>query len=167
MSFARIIFLVSIFCALAMPARAWETYVGRSMTVKMEAPADGNVIKVMDGGKELAVSFYGIGIPTLRQPMGKRAREVLAQMLPRGAKVTLTTVNQNDEGVISALVQVNDRSVNNLLVSEGLAWVDRGSCKAFFCRRWHIEEHLAQQERRGIWSVNVSTPPWQWGEIQK
>ncbi|MBD5642093.1 MAG: thermonuclease family protein, partial [Desulfovibrio sp.] len=61
------------------------------------------------------------------------------------------------------LVQVQDRSVNNRLVSDGLAWVDRSTCKAFFCRRWHIEEHLAQKDRRGIWSLNMSTPPWQWG----
>lgn len=145
-------------------ARAWETYIGRNMAVRVTAISPGNILQVRDDdGKEFPVRFYGIGIPGSRQPLGGEAKTMIASLLPPGAKAILTTVNQDDEGIVSALVQIQDRSVNNRLVSDGLAWVDRSTCKAFFCRRWHIEEHLAQQERRGIWSLNMSTPPWQWG----
>lgn len=163
------------FCALlglpfliflqATPAFAWETYVGKSMTCRVISVTQGNTLTVKnDSGKELALSFYGIGIPTERQPFGNEAHKLLLSILPPGEKCIVTTVNSTDEGLISALVQVQDRSVNNRLVSEGLGWVDRFTCKAFFCRRWHIEEHIAQKERRGVWSINVRTPPWQWGE---
>ena len=67
------------------------------------------------------------------------------------------------DGSIRALVQVRGDSVNYQLVAQGLAWVDRQSCKAIFCRRWYIQEHQAVQERRGIWRLNLGTPPWQWG----
>lgn len=162
-------FLTALLIALAMAGDclAWETYVGHNLNARVVSLAPMNLLTVKQSdGKELAIRFYGIGIPTLKQPLGNEARTLLGEMLPRGAKVALTTVNQDEEGVISALVQIQDRSVNNRLVSEGLAWVDRSTCKAFFCRRWHIEEHLAQKERRGIWALNFSTPPWQWGEAK-
>lgn len=149
------------------PALAWETYIGRNMSARIVDVPAGNILLVRgENDREVAIRFYGIGVPTLKQPLGNEAHALLKNILPPGAKVTLTTVNEDEEGIINALVQINDRSVNNRLVSEGLAWVDRSTCKAFFCRRWHIEEHLAQKERRGIWGLNFSTPPWQWGEIE-
>lgn len=156
-----LLFIVLLF---PLPASAWETYAGKNMTARVVSVAPGNTITVKSGGKELALRFYGIGIPTDRQPFGKEAHALLTSILPPGEKCIITTVNDAGDGLISALVQVQDRSVNNRLVSEGLGWVDRFTCKAFFCRRWHIEEHIAQKDRRGVWSINVSTPPWQWGE---
>lgn len=163
--FKRAVLLLLLLLGIASPAFSWETYVGKTMDVEMVGVPAGNILTVKQGnGKELTINFYGVGIPTLKQPYGNEAHSLLSSILPKGRKVTLTTVNETDDGVINALVQVNDRSVNNQLISEGLGWVDRRTCKAFFCRRWHIEEHLAQKERRGIWSLNMSTPPWQWGE---
>lgn len=162
----RIFLLLAFLLAAAAPVRAWETYIGRNMTCRIVNVAAANILTVRtEGNRELSIRFYGIGVPTLRQPFGNEAHALLNEILSPGTKVTLTTVNEDEEGIISALVQVQDRSVNNRLVSEGLAWVDRSTCKAFFCRRWHIEEHLAQKERRGVWSMNYSTPPWQWGEV--
>lgn len=161
----RALFLILVSLFLCGRAGAWETYVGKTMTVEMVNVPAGNVLTVKgNNGKELTINFYGVGIPTMKQPFGQEAHQLLSSILPKGRTVTLTTVNEGDDGVISALVQVNDRSVNNQLISEGLGWVHRRTCKAFFCRRWHIEEHIAQTERRGIWSLNMSTPPWQWGE---
>lgn len=159
--------ILILFLLLAQTAGAWDTYIGRNLTARVvDVPAN-NILLVRDSsGKELAIRFYGIGVPTSRQPMGHEAHSLLTQILAPGVKVILTTVNEDRDGLINALVQVQDRSVNNRLVSEGLAWVDRSTCKAFFCRRWHIEEHLAQKDRRGIWGLNIGTPPWQWGEME-
>lgn len=158
-----------VFCLVAfvlapLTVHAWDTYVGRNISAVMERLTYGNLLTVKDGKKELAISLYGIGIPNARQPFGTLAHRWLGNNVPRGAKLTLTTVNEDDEGVISALVQLADKSVNNALVAEGLAWVDRRSCKAIFCRRWQMEENKAREKRKGIWSLNMSTPPWQWGE---
>ena len=84
-------------------------------------------------------------------------------MMPVGTKVGVESVGQLEAGPISALVQVGGDSVNYKLVMAGLAWVDRQKCRAIFCRRWLIQEHQAVVDRRGIWSLNMSTPPWQWG----
>lgn len=83
--------------------------------------------------------------------------------MPKGAKVSVDSVGEDDQGTVSALVQVAGTSVNYQLLVEGLAWVSRSTCKAMFCRRWYIQEHQAVVDRRGLWGLNMSTPPWQWG----
>lgn len=149
-------------------AWCWESYVGRNLVAYVHSVETGNVILVNESrwNKKdiIPIRFYGIGIPTEKQPFGSEAHAELKKLLPEGQKLLLTTVNEQPNGVISALVQVSDRSVNNQLLEQGLAWVDRFTCKAFFCRRWHIQENLAIKAKRGIWSLNIPTPPWQWGE---
>lgn len=165
----RLAFLAALLAAL-LPARAalaWETIIPHKATAYVLRVEEGNLIAVTGlwGGKkpDYIVSLYGIGMPTVEQPFGREARAALLRLLPRGAKVILSIVGSEAEGVVSALVQVEGRSVNNLLVADGLAWVDRSTCKAALCRRWHIQEHSAIKERRGVWSLNLSSPPWQWG----
>ncbi len=164
---ARFLALAALAVLCAQPACAWDNYIGRNLDVEIETAPDGNAMHVLTDGKSMAISLYGISIPTDRQPFGPQAKAYLAKILPKGAKATLTTINENDEGIVSALVQVADKSVNTRLVADGLAWVDRKTCKALFCRRMHIAENTARKERKGLWSLNMSTPPWQWGEQSK
>lgn len=167
-NFYFLIFLFFYLLSFYDIANAWENYTGVSRTVYVSSVQPGNILIVHEqlyGKKEdIHVRFYGIGIPTEKQPFGKQAHEELQKILPPGQKIIITSVKSDENGVTTALVQLNDRSVNSRLIDEGLAWVDRTTCKAFFCRRWHIQEHLALKNRKGLWSLNISTPPWQWGE---
>lgn len=160
--------VVFVLCLLPCRILAWEDYIPVSKTVYVRQIDPGNILVVNDYNRSdknnFAIRFYGIGIPTKKQPFGEEAAKKIQELLPPGTKIIISTVRKDDEGIISALVQLNDRSVNNRLVDDGLAWVDRSTCKAFFCRRWHIQENLAIQNRRGIWALNIPTPPWQWGE---
>lgn len=161
----KLFFVALALLCLCEPVFAWDSYVGKTINARVEEIKPGAVILARaDNGDELSVRFYGIGTPKENQPFGDAAREALLRLLPKGAKIVITSVNDDGEGIISALVQHDDHSVNNRLIDEGLAWVDRRECKAFFCRRWHIQEHLAVKDRRGVWSLNLSSPPWQWGD---
>ena len=160
--FKRLLILICFVIAVAQPAFAastWDAYV-----VSVE---DGNTVTVStksgNNEPEYVLLFYGIEAPTESQPFGREARAYLQRTMPVGTKVGVETVGQLEAGPISALVQVGGDSVNYKLVMEGLAWVDRQKCRAIFCRRWLIQEHQAVVDRRGIWSLNMSTPPWQWG----
>ncbi len=148
--------------------QAWEDYRPVSKTVYVQGWEEGNILIVNDrdisNKNNFAVRFYGIGIPTLKQPFGSEAKKELETLLPKGSKIIISTVNTDEEGIVSALVQYKDHSVNNRLIELGYAWVDRRTCKAFFCRRWHIQEHISVKDRRGVWALNIPTPPWQWGE---
>lgn len=137
---------------------AWDAYV-----VRVE---DGDTISVCEKRDRdepvVVLRFYGIDAPALTQPYGREAREYLLKLMPRGTKVGVDAVGEDTHGAVKALVQVNGASVNYQLLVEGLAWVNRSTCKAMFCRRWYIQEHQAVVNRRGLWSLNMSTPPWQW-----
>lgn len=166
--FARFLGAFSLaFLMLSTPAAAWDSYIGKDINVEVVAVQAANMLTVKDGNKELSVSFYGIGIPTAKQPYGNKAHDFIRKLLPSGSKITLTTVNRNDDDIVNALVQSADTSLNTKLIAEGLAWLDRKTCKAFFCRRMQIAENTAREKRKGIWSMNMTTPPWQWGEVNK
>ncbi|MEG6503000.1 MULTISPECIES: thermonuclease family protein [unclassified Desulfovibrio] len=143
---------------------ACPAFAGEAWVVRVE---DGNTISVSskrNSDEDLTVlRFYGIDAPSLSQPFGAEALQRLAQIMPRGTKVTFDPVGRSESGTVSALVQVGGASVNYQLVVEGLAWVDRQTCRAIFCRRWMIQEHEAVVNKRGIWGLNIGTPPWQWG----
>ncbi|WP_241159348.1 MULTISPECIES: thermonuclease family protein [unclassified Desulfovibrio] len=164
----RLSFLAALLVTFlgAHAALAWEAFTPRKTTAYVVEVEEGNLIAVASRwGKKSAdytISLYGIGMPAEDQPFGKEARETLLRLLPRGERVIVSIVGEG-AGVVHALVQAQGRSINNLLVDEGLAWVDRATCKAMLCRRWHIEEHSAIKDRRGIWSLNMTSPPWQWG----
>ena len=157
----RVIALVIIMLSAVFPASAattWDAYV-----VQVE---DGNTVTVSTkmGSEEpdAVLLFYGIDAPSLSQPFGPQAQAYLQAMMPRGTKVGVEVVGQLEAGPMTALVQVGGDSVNYKLVMEGLAWVNRQKCRAVFCRRWLIQEHQAVVDRRGLWGLNLSTPPWQW-----
>lgn len=146
----------------------WSSSVGAApWTAYIFNVEDGNTVTVSTKPEaaraDYVLRFYGVGAPTLRQPFGKEARDLLRSMLPKGSKVGVDVVYEEKDGSLRALVQVRGDSVNYQLVAQGLAWVDRQNCKAVFCRRWYIQEHQAVQERSGIWQLNMGTPPWQWG----
>lgn len=161
MTFGRAALLVIFLCQwCSAEPLIWDGFVQRIET--------GNTVIVAKSRAHDApgvpVSFYGVQAPSSRQPFGPEAYARLMQLMPPGTPVTVKGAYTANSGIVSALVQVSGSSVNYLLVTEGLAWVDRQTCKAIFCRRWHLEENKAIRARRGIWSLNVGTPPWQWGQ---
>ncbi len=139
-------------------ARAWDAYVTRV--------EDGNTISVSErpdrAEPTVILRFYGIDAPSQSQPFGREARDFLLRLMPKGTKVSVDSVGEDDQGAVSALVQVAGTSVNYQLLVEALAWVNRSTRRAMSCRRWYIQEHQAGVDRRGLWGLNMSTPPWQW-----
>ena len=159
--------LIRIFCFCLAICLAWGSLPALAWDARVVRVEDGNTISVSKTGKsgeaEVVLRFYGIEAPTLSQPFGAEVRQRLAEIMPRGTRVTVEPVGESESGTISALIQVGGASVNYQLVMEGLAWIDRQNCRAIFCRRWMIQEHQAVVEKRGVWGLKIGTPPWQWG----
>lgn len=145
---------------------AWESYIAKSFTMYVKEITPANLLvastRIRSSGQLFSIKFYGIGIPVANQPFAVEAHRYLLGLLPKDARITVTVVGEDEEGVLNALVQYKDHSVNNSLIEQGYAWVERSSCKAFFCRRWYIQEHISVKEKRGIWSLNSTKAPWQW-----
>lgn len=156
----RLFFLGVFFSLFFLSHSVWAR---SAFVVRVE---DGSTIAVSDWPNsdrvDSIVRLYGIGAPAISQPFGKEARDYLLRLAPKGTRVNIDTVNTDESGAEVALLQIHGQSVNYMLISEGLAWVGRHTCKAPYCRRWYIEEHKAVEAKKGIWSLNISTEPWQW-----
>ncbi|MDR3357482.1 MAG: thermonuclease family protein [Desulfovibrio sp.] len=131
----------------------------------MRVEDDGAVVvsesQVLDEPAERYL-FYGVEIPTIRQPFGPESLAWLRGKLPGGTQINLRSVSRDSSGHLRGLIQLDDDSINYQLLHRGFAWVNRAQCRAVFCRRWYIQEHGAVVEKRGLWSIPSSTPPWQW-----
>ncbi|MBQ3059627.1 MAG: thermonuclease family protein [Desulfovibrio sp.] len=153
------IFLILVILCYAQISYAWQGYVARvedANTILV-----GNTPQAQDN--LTVVRLYGIDAPVLQQPYAKEAHAFLQKLLPQGTEVNVENTGEASDGTLTALVQVKATSVNYQLIMEGLAWVNRSTCKALFCRRWYIQEHRAVEQGRGLWGLKLSTPPWQWG----
>ncbi|MDR1777917.1 MAG: thermonuclease family protein [Desulfovibrio sp.] len=143
-------------------------------TAVFAAAREGYVVRIEDDGvivfsenRDLSdplkrYSFYGVEVPTVRQPMGPEALAWLREQLPPGKKINVDAAGKEEASGTRAMVRIDSDSVNYQLLAQGYAWINRALCRAVFCRRWYIQEHHAVQEKRGLWSLGLSTPPWQW-----
>ena len=145
---------------------AVDTAIARNMFV-VEIK-DGNTMTVSDwpnsGQVNATIRLFGVASPSLNQPFGQEAKQFLQELMPVGKRIEIDTVAREGGDTESALVQLGGHSINYLLVTKGMAWVNRQKCTAAYCRRWYIEEHRAVQAKLGVWSVGVDTQPWQWGQ---
>lgn len=157
------VIVLACICLFASAAQATDAFV-------VNIP-DANTIQVASHPKattpEKTVQLYGILAPSLQQPFGREAIAALKEVMPLGSGVDIDVIGKDEGAVEAGLVQVNGRSVNHMLVSKGLAWVNRSRCKAVYCRRWLIEEQRAVKAKLGVWSVDEAYRPWQWSHGQR
>jgi endonuclease YncB( thermonuclease family) len=118
--------------------------------------SDGDTISVMHHGKGEKVRLYGIDCPEKSQAFGKRAKQFTSDMV-FGKTVEVKPVTTDRYGRTIAWVYVNGSSLNEDLLTAGLAW---------HYKRYSSESHLAELEigaRRqkvGLWSDPHAVPPW-------
>jgi len=130
---------------------------------------DGDTVDVrLDGGKQ-AVRFYGIDTPEFRAPYGRDARRALESLLA-GRELRLRPVEHDQYDRLVAVVLADDASVNEALLSEGLAWAYRSYLGQVPGDERYCElEAEARAARRGLWAQSPDrwVPPWVWRQRQR
>lgn len=124
----------------------------------------GDAITVMpDNGRKVKIRLYGIAAPEKRQHFGRVARDHLRQVL-RGREVAIEPLHTDQDGHTVALVWLGTaRLVNEIMVTDGLAWHWPEHCQRQpLCRRLQGREQVARQEKRGLWKGKQPVPPWEW-----
>ncbi|MDD3815509.1 MAG: thermonuclease family protein [Desulfocapsaceae bacterium] len=127
---------------------------------------DGDTIEVEHLGKKLRVRLWGIDTPEWQQRFSHKAREFTRQHV-QGRQVELQSKTWDKYGRLVAMVEVEGRSLNEELLTEGLAWVHIYYCKEPICRKWRQLETDARVARRGLWQDNKPVPPWKWKQDHK
>ena len=135
-----------------------EKYRGEVVSV-----ADGDTITVLTTDFErIKVRFYGIDCPEKGQPFGEQAKSYLNTLL-YGKTVDIEVLDIDRYSRYVGIVRFNSQSVNNLLMSEGLAWYYAEYCREeSVCAELKASERQARRQKKGLWSDSKSIPPWDW-----
>jgi micrococcal nuclease len=148
LTYLAVIFLLVLPC----PAWAWSG--------KVIGVADGDTITVLRDKQPQKIRLYGIDCPEKRQPFGKRAKQFTSNLV-FGKVVDIEPIATDRYGRTVAFVRVENITVNEELIKEGLGWVYVRYCKLPLCAEWQNLEDAAHAEKRGLWSDSNHIPPWE------
>lgn len=127
---------------------------------------DGDSIVVATGNNVIELRLYGIDCPEYDQPFAKAAKAYTKNAL-LGQEVTVEGGETDKYGRLVAVVYVKHSAINQELVVAGLAWVYPRFCKKRICRRWKVDERMAQSKKIGLWKGSEPTPPWEWKRLRR
>lgn len=147
---------------LATSALAWP---GDVLTVH-----DGDTLRVRhEDGAVATIRVYGVDCPELGQPYGAEARDMTAKLLSeRRVEIIPAQTRKSYKREVAGVVLLDDMIVlQDALISAGLAWVDDRYCRMAVCDLWRQHQADAKAAKRGLWSVEDSTPPWTWRRLQR
>lgn len=129
--------------------------------VEVTGVSDGDTIKVRIKGKEVKIRLYGIDSPESKQQYGRASENAIKQIL-NGRKIRVENLGYDKYGRMLAIVYADGKSVNEVMVKGGYAWVYDKYCDMDFCGAWKDCQRNAKQLSRALWSDNNPTPPWEW-----
>ena len=148
--------LLLAFCLLLLPcaALAWPGLV--------VGISDGDTITVLRNGREqIKVRLYGIDCPEKRQAWGSRATQATGRFCA-GKVVDIQGTDTDRYGRTVAIITLPDgRTLQEMLVAEGMAWVWPRYCKLPVCRDWSEIEVTAREGRVGLWRDTEPVSPWE------
>ena len=128
------------------------------------AVSDGDTITVLTPDKQqVKIRLYGIDCPEMKQAFGNRARQATKEFVG-GKTVDIQPMDTDRYGRIVAVVSMPDGStLNESLVSAGLAWVYPQYCKQKdICDSLRELEAAARTEKLGLWADKSPVEPWEW-----
>ena len=125
---------------------------------------DGDSLKVqrVDDGHVVSVRIFGVDCPELAQPYGDDARLYTARLLAGQSVEVLPSGQRPSFGREVAVIEYNERTLQELLSEAGFAWVDGRFCKSEVCDAWRKLQNIARSDKRGLWADPSPIPPWVW-----
>ena len=151
---ASFLYLALIFL-LVLPCPSW------AWSGKVIGVADGDTITVLRDQQPYKIRLYGIDCPEKRQPFGKKAKQFTSDLV-FGKVVEVEPVASDRYGRTVAFVRIENITVNEELIKQGLAWVYKRYCKLPVCNdKWDGLELEARLGKRGLWRDTNHIPPWE------
>ena len=125
---------------------------------------DGDTITIMMNGEKQKIRLYGIDTPEINQSFGTEAKQFLSdQILNKEVEIEVKDTDRYKRLV--AVVYLNNKSMNELLLKEGLAWWYEAYAKKE-CKYKELQEE-AQRRKRGMWRNKGNIPPWEFRRMKK
>ena len=126
--------------------------------------SDGDTITIMMNGEKQKIRLYGIDTPEINQSFGTEAKQFLSdQILNKEVEIEVKDTDRYKRLV--AVVYLNNKSMNELLLKEGWAWWYEAYAKKE-CKYKELQEE-AQRRKRGMWRNKGNIPPWEFRRMKK
>lgn len=117
----------------------------------------GDRLLVLHGNRTEQVRLYGIRCPRPDQPFAEAARRYTASRVA-GGRVKVHPLDRDADGWTLAFVSISGHRLNESLIREGYAWVDRRQCSEPVCDQWRRFEEQARSRQLGLWK-HYHLPP--------
>ena len=125
---------------------------------------DGDTITIQMDGEKKKIRLYGIDTPEIDQSFGTEAKQFLSdQILNRDVEIEAKDTDRYKRLV--AVVYLNNKNMNELLLKEGWAWWYEAYAKKEYKYKELQEE--AQKRKRGMWRNKGNIPPWEFRKLRK
>lgn len=125
---------------------------------KVSGVYSGHQLIVQEADTTHKINLYGILSPSKGAPQAEKARLFL-ERLAFGWVVEVELVPPRDSRRRYALVRLEGRNLQDEILREGLAWVNKKACFLDVCKKWEALQEEAKAAKRGIWSDPSGTPP--------
>jgi len=155
-----VVFIVFIFFALILTSgtdKQVSALEYQHHPIIVERVVDGDTLDVRDKGVSYRVRLYGIDAPETTQMFGHKCKEHLAKLI-ENKTITLQRVGSDKYNRIICVMYSDNDCVNERMVLDGYAWYYPQTRPVSNIIRFH--EHVAKNEKRGIWVDDNPVPPW-------
>lgn len=151
-------FIVTILFLTAIAGHA-ETITGRVVKV-----SDGDSIIVLEGNTQHEIRLLGIDAPEKEQPFGHRSKIALANNVA-GKTVEVEYSKRDSDQHITGKVIYMGYDINLRQLELGMAWhlkQDEAEQNAEDSSKYAQAEHVAQQNKLGLWKQATPQAPWEY-----
>lgn len=123
-----------------------------------------SMIVCCERNNSFTIRLKDIDAPEREQPFAKKSREFM-QELVMNKPIRLIGDKRDQYGRMLVDLVVDGQSVNELMISEGMAWRWRYSKS----KKLKELEESAREAKKGLWALPESqrVEPWEWRKEQK
>lgn len=116
---------------------------------------DGDTVEIKINNEIKKIRLFGIDAPEKDQPYGLMAREFLNRII-LDKEVNLSIKDEDKYGRILAIIYLNDKDINKIMVKNGFAWAYR-----YYSDLYIKEQDYAMEKRLGLWA-DEAIEPYKW-----
>ncbi len=146
---------------------AWTDEFSPVWFVEVTRVSDGDSFVVTGPAqRKVRIRLYGIDCAEMNQPGGKEARDYITALL-LNQTVVIEPVENDRYGRTVAFAYRQGRTVEEMLLEQGLAWVYEKYCKLPVCDRYREIMRTSVENELGIWSGPDPVEPWEWRRLER
>ncbi|TXE78893.1 nuclease [Campylobacter peloridis] len=123
---------------------------------KVDKIIDGDTIEVFLNDDKIKVRLFGIDAPEKDQAYGDLSAKFLSAII-LNKEITLNIKDEDKYGRILAIVYLNDKDINQVMVKNGFAWAYEHYSDLYI-----NDQNYAQENKKGLWEDINPIKPYIW-----